>query len=79
LITSGLSLQSSQATEYIFEISIISLISISGKILGNALASMVFQDHGGHSINILCHQEAAIKRALLACSCHITSEKSILE
>jgi hypothetical protein len=75
--TRGLFLLSKPATEYIFETSMISEISIFGIIEANALASIVLPDHGGHSIRILCQPEAAIRRALFACSCHITDSKSI--
>jgi hypothetical protein len=43
-----------------------------------ALLNIVFQLPGGQSITILCHPEAAISKALFACSCHRTYLKSKL-
>lgn len=74
----GLSLVRSPATEYILDISICSSSSISGSIPARALASIVFPDHGGHSRRILCPPAAAMRRALLACSCPMICEKSTL-
>jgi len=45
-----------------------SFSSIFGIIDAKALASIVLPDPGGHSINILCPPDAAISRALFACS-----------
>jgi hypothetical protein len=42
------------------------------------LLNIVFQLPGGQSITILCHPEAAISRALFACSCQRTYLKSKL-
>ena len=44
---------SNQATEYIFDTSMISDISILGIMEAKAFASIVFPDHGGHSMSIL--------------------------
>ncbi|MDP2395733.1 MAG: hypothetical protein Q8S84_04935 [bacterium] len=50
----------------------------SGNIVENAFDNIVFQLPGGQSITILCHHDAAISRALFACSCHNTYLKSCL-
>ena len=45
--------------------------------MGILLASIVFPAPGGPTIRILCPPAAAISMALFACSCPLTSEKSI--
>lgn len=72
----GISLVRSQATEYIFESSIFSSSSISGSIPARAFASILFPLPGGHCMRRLCQPVAAIRRALLACSCPMICEKS---
>jgi len=54
---------------YSFETSIASSILKSGNIVEKALLSIVFQLPGGPSMTILCPHEAAISKALFACSC----------
>lgn len=53
LVISGLSFDNNHATEYIFESSICSSISISGSIQAIAFASMVLPLPGGHCMRIL--------------------------
>gem|GEM_PF-1763146 len=72
----GFSFDKSQLIEYIFDISSFSSSVRSGSIVAKVLARSVFQDQGGQLIIILCIQEAAISRALLACFCHIIYLKS---
>lgn len=50
---------------------------MAGRIPARAFASMVFPDPGGPCMRILCHQAAAISRALFACSWPWIEEKSI--
>lgn len=74
----GISLVRSPATEYIFESSICSSISIVGSIPARAFASMVFPLPGGHCMMILCPHAADMMSALFACSCPWIDEKSIV-
>lgn len=64
----GISLVRSPATEYIFESSICSSVSIAGSIPARAFASIVFPLHGGHCMMILCPHAADMMSALFACS-----------
>ena len=73
----GISLVSSHATEYIFESSICSSVSIAGRIPARALASIVFPLPGGHCMMMLCPHAADMISALFACSCPWIDEKSI--
>lgn len=74
----GWFLDRSPATEYIFETSTISEKSILGRIVANALASIVFPDPGGPSMRILCPQAAAIVSARLACSCPMICSNPVI-
>ena len=74
----GFSWESIPVILYIFEISIDSSSVRSGRIVENALASIVFPLPGGPSMMMLCHPAAAISRARFACSCPSTYLKSYL-
>ena len=77
-VTIGISFERSQATEYIFESSICSSISIEGSIPERARASMVFPDHGGHCMRILCPPAADMRSARFACSWPCIDAKSMV-
>lgn len=66
-VTRGMSFERSPATEYIFESSICSSVSIDGSIPERAFASMVLPLPGGHCMRILCPPAAAMRSARFAC------------
>lgn len=67
-VTIGKSLESSPLIEYTFDISKDSSSVRSGRIVESDFANRVFPLHGGPDIMMLCPPDAAISRALFACS-----------
>lgn len=64
------------ATEYIFVLSIFSVIVMSGKIVTKRFANIDFPAPGGPVINKLCEPLAATSIALFTNNCPLTSDIS---